>query len=159
MDTENVVIGGRRNPEKRKISPAILPEADFDHEIMKEEIFGPLLPVISYNSLDEIIKIIKNRPKPLACYIFTENKKVANRLISEISYGGGCVNDVFLHIANHHMPFGGVGYSGMGGYHGKFSFDTFSHKKGVVKNITVIDIGLRYAPYDDKKMKLLKRFI
>lgn len=159
IDREKTVLGGKRNPQKRKIAPTILPEAEFDHEIMEEEIFGPILPVISYRSLEEMIRLIKDRPKPLACYIFTGEKKTADRLISEISYGGGCVNDVFLHIANHHLPFGGVGYSGMGGYHGKYSFDTFSHKKGVVKNLTCVDIPLRYAPYDEKKRKLLKHFL
>jgi aldehyde dehydrogenase (NAD+) len=157
IDKEKVVIGGGRNPEKRKIAPTILPEADFDHEIMEEEIFGPILPVISYHRLDDIIKKIKDMSKPLACYIFTEDKHIANKLISEISYGGGCINDVVIQFANHHMPFGGVGNSGMGSYHGKFSFDTFSHKKSVVKNKTYIDIPVRYAPYDEKKLKILKR--
>ncbi len=159
IDEEKVVIGGRRNAENKKIAPTILPKADFDHEIMEEEIFGPILPVIGYTELDNIIKIIKERPKPLACYIFTENKKTADRLISEISYGGGCVNDVLLHIANHHMPFGGIGFSGMGGYHGKYSFETFSHKKSVIENKTNMDIPVRYAPFDERKFKLLKRFL
>lgn len=159
IDNEKVIIGGRRNPEKRKIAPTILPEADFNHEIMEEEIFGPILPIIGYRRLDDIIKKIKERPKPLACYIFTEDKHIANTLISEISYGGGCVNDVVMHFVNHHMPFGGVGNSGMGGYHGKFSFDTFSHKKGVMRNKTWIDIPVRYAPYTEKKLKILKRFL
>ena len=156
IDNEKVVIGGGRNPDKRKIAPTILPEADFDHEIMEEEIFGPILPVIGYHRLDDIIKKIKDRSKPLACYIFTEDKHISNKVISEISYGDGCVNDVVIQFANPHMPFGGVGNCGMSGYHGKFSFDTFSHKKGVVKNKTYIDIPVRYAPYDEKKLKILK---
>lgn len=156
IDNEKVVIGGGRNPEKRKIAPTILPESDFDHEIMEEEIFGPILPIIGYQKLDDIIKKIKDKPKPLTCYIFTEDKYIANKIIAEISYGGGCVNDVVIQFANHHMPFGGVGNSGMGAYHGKFSFDAFSHKKGIVKNKTFIDIPIRYAPFSEKKLKILK---
>lgn len=156
IDTEQSVIGGKRNAEERKIAPTILQNADFHHEIMQDEIFGPLLPIIGYDGLASVIKIIKSRPKPLACYIFSENKRVIKQLNFEISYGGGCVNDVMLQIANHHMPFGGVGFSGIGNYHGKHSFDTFSHKKGVVQNTTKIDIGLRYAPYTTDKLVTLK---
>lgn len=159
MNTESVLIGGAVNPATRKIAPTLMPEADFDHEIMKDEIFGPLLPIISYKNLDSVLDTIKRRPKPLSCYIFSKDKPMISRIIQDLSYGGGCVNDTLLHIMNPHMPFGGVGYSGMGGYHGKFSFDTFSHKKSVVMNTSFLDIPLRYAPFTDKTFKWIKRFL
>ncbi len=159
LNRANQVIGGAHNPSTRKIAPAILPDADFEQEIMEEEIFGPILPIIGYDDLEGTIQIIKDRPKPLACYIFTQSKAFADKINYEVSFGGGCVNDVIMHVANHHIPFGGVGNSGMGGYHGKYSFDTFSHKKSVVKNVTFMDLPLRYQPYNDKKLGLLKKFI
>lgn len=159
LSRANQVIGGTVNPGSRKIAPAILPEADFDQEIMEEEIFGPILPIIGYDNLESVIQIIKERPKPLSCYIFTQRKSYADIINREVSFGGGCVNDVIMHIANHHMPFGGVGNSGMGGYHGKHSFDTFSHKKSVLKNMTFIDMPFRYPPFNDKKLSFLKKII
>jgi len=159
IDRADTVVGGERDRESLKIAPTIILDASFEDEIMKEEIFGPILPIISYENIDKAIEQIKDRPKPLACYIFTEDKPYADKLILEISYGGGCVNDALLHVSNHHMPFGGVGNSGMGGYHGKYSFDTFSHKKSVVKNNTLLDIPLRYAPFDEKKLNILKKFL
>jgi aldehyde dehydrogenase len=157
MDEEKNVIGGHHNAERRKIAPALLTGTDFDKPVMQEEIFGPLLPIISYTDIDTAIHELKLREKPLACYVFTNNKKVAQKVIDEVSYGGGCVNDVIIHISNHHLPFGGIGNSGMGGYHGKFGFETFSHKKGVVKNFTFIDLPLRYAPFNENKLKLLRK--
>lgn len=159
LDRSQNVIGGVRNLETRKIAPAILPEAEFDQEIMEEEIFGPILPIIGYDHLDTVIQTMKERPKPLACYMFTQSKAYADKINHEVSYGGGCVNDVIMHVANHHLPFGGVGNSGMGGYHGKHSFETLSHKKSVVKNVTSLDLPLRYPPFDDKKLGFLKKFI
>ena len=134
-----------------------MPDADFNHEIMQDEIFGPLFPIIEYDDLDQVLYTIKQREKPLACYIFFQ--KNADKILKSLSFGGGCVNDVVLHITNHHLPFGGVGNSGMGHYHGKFDFDTFSHQKGIVKNTTLIDVPLRYAPFSDRKFKLLKRIM
>ncbi|MBR1467511.1 MAG: aldehyde dehydrogenase [Bacteroidaceae bacterium] len=159
LSEEKTVIGGQQNPEKRKIAPALLVDTDFDKPVMQEEIFGPLLPVIAYTDIDTAIHDLKFREKPLACYIFTNNGKLAQRIIDEVSYGGGCVNDVILHISNHHLPFGGVGQSGMGGYHGRFGFETFSHKKGVVKNFTFIDLPLRYAPFNGNKFNILKKIL
>lgn len=159
LERSSLVWGGEKNPELAKIAPAILPEADFNQEIMEEEIFGPILPIIGYDNLDAVIQTVKERPKPLACYIFTQSKAYGERINGEVSYGGGCINDVIMHVANHHMPFGGVGNSGMGGYHGKYSFDTFSHKKSVVKNTTKLDLPLRYPPFTDKKLAFLKKFI
>lgn len=159
IETETVVIGGEKNELQRKIGPTIFPAADFDHEIMKEEIFGPLLPVIAYEDLDQVIDTLKRKEKPLACYIFTGKRSVADLLIRSLSYGGGCVNDVILHTANHHLPFGGVGHSGMGAYHGKFSFDTFTHYKGMVENRSFPDMPIRYAPFDEKKYRVLKKLL
>lgn len=122
---------------------------------MQDEIFGPLFPIIEYDNLNAVLHTIKEREKPLACYIFSQNN--ADTILKSLSFGGGCVNDVVLHITNHHLPFGGVGNSGMGHYHEKFGFDICSHQKGIVKNSTFIDVPLRYAPFGDKKFKLLKR--
>ena len=159
LETENEVMGGQCNEKERKIAPAILPGAEFSHEIMKEEIFGPLLPVIGYDDLECVIATVKQRPKPLACYIFSKNRKVVCKLLHEVSFGGGCVNDAILHISNPRLPFGGVGMSGMGHYHGRYSFETFSHEKGVVENVNLLDVPLRYAPFTERKYKVLKRVL
>ncbi|GAB6109921.1 aldehyde dehydrogenase [Fusibacter bizertensis] len=159
IDAEKNVYGGERHLETQKIGPTLFTEASFDDVIMEDEIFGPILPIIGYSDLSNCIRTIKERPKPLACYVFTKDKTIAEQVIHEISYGGGCVNDVLLHIANHHLPFGGVGNSGMGGYHGKYSFDTFSHKKSIVKGATRLDNGMRYSPHDNKKFNLLRKLI
>lgn len=159
LATEQGVIGGRLNPAELKISPALMPEAQFDHKIMEDEIFGPLLPIIGYDNIAEAVAEIKKRPRPLACYIFSRDKKLSRKLISQISFGGGCVNDAVVHASSHRMPFGGVGNSGMGGYHGRHSFETFSHKKAMVENGTVLDVPLRYAPYSELRWKILKKFV
>ena len=159
LETEDVVIGGELNSEAMKIAPAVLPDVDFDHEVMQEEIFGPLLPVIAYDELGETLDRLKQMPRPLACYFFSRNKAAIRRVTREFPYGGGCVNDTMLHISNDHMPFGGVGNSGMGAYHGLASFETFSRKKGVVHSSASFDLPLRYAPYDEKKLWLLKHLL
>ena len=157
MNTENTIIGGAYNDSARKIAPTLLPDTNFNKPVMQEEIFGPLLPIIAYSDLDKTIYNLKQKEKPLACYVFTNKKATARRIINEISYGGGCINDVIIHISNHHLPFGGVVNSGMGGYHGKYSFETFSHKKAVAKSSTLFDIPLRYAPYNKRKFNFFKR--
>lgn len=159
LETETEVLGGQCNEAERKIAPAIMPNAEFTHEIMQEEIFGPLLPVIGYDDLDSVIAVVKQRPKPLACYIFSENREVTEKLLREISFGGGCVNDAILHISNPRLPFGGVGMSGIGHYHGRYSFETFSHQKGIVQNVRFLDLPLRYAPFTERKYKILKRVL
>ena len=156
IKAEDNIIGGRADEFSKKIEPTVLPEADFEDEIMKEEIFGPLLPIIEYDDIKKLIRTIKEREKPLACYVFTKDEKIARHIIKSISYGGGCVNDVVLHVSNHYMPFGGVGNSGMGSYHGKYGFDTFSHKKSVVWNETMLDLPIRYAPFNLLKFRMLK---
>jgi len=159
IKTESNVIGGKSNDNERKIEPTIFPDVYFDHEIMKDEIFGPLLPIIEYDDIDKIINIIKEREKPLACYIFSQRKENADYIINSLSYGGGCVNDTIMQLANSHIPFGGVGNSGMGSYHGKHGFDLLSHKKGIVKNKKIFDLPFRYAPFDLKKLKIFKRMM
>ncbi|MEB3025193.1 MULTISPECIES: aldehyde dehydrogenase [unclassified Parvimonas] len=159
IKTESNVIGGKSNDNERKIEPTIFPDVYFDHEIMKDEIFGPLLPIIEYDDIDKIIDIIKEREKPLACYIFSQRKENADYIINSLSYGGGCVNDTIMQLANSHIPFGGVGNSGMGSYHGKHGFDLLSHKKGIVKNKKIFDLPFRYAPFDLKKLKIFKRMM
>ena len=126
---------------------------------MQEEIFGPLLPVISYDTLDEAEEWVRSRPKPLACYIFTRDGSVEKRLLASISSGGACVNDTIMHLAVPSLPFGGVGESGMGAYHGKTGFDTFSHAKGVLRRATWLDLPFRYAPLTDFKQKILRFFL
>lgn len=156
IKVEKNIIGGRADEFSRKIEPTVLPEADFEDEIMKEEIFGPLLPIIEYDDIKKLIRTIKEREKPLACYVFTKYEKTARHIIKSISYGGGCVNDVVIQVSNHYMPFGGVGNSGIGSYHGKYGFDTFSHKKSVVWNETMLDLPIRYAPFNLLKFRILK---
>ena len=159
IKTESNVIGGKSNDNERKIEPTIFPDVYFDREIMKNEIFGPLLPIIEYDDIDKVINIIKAREKPLACYIFSQRKENADYIINSLSYGGGCVNDTIMQLANSHIPFGGVGNSGMGSYHGKHGFDLLSHKKGIVKNKKIFDLPFRYAPFDLKKLKIFKRMM
>ena len=159
IKTEESIIGGRGDDVVRRLEPTILPDVDFDHEIMKEEIFGPLLPIIEYDDINNIIRIIKEHEKPLACYVFTRDEDTAKHIINSISYGGGCINDVILQVSNHYMPFGGVGSSGVGSYHGKFGFDTFSHKKSIVWSKTMIDLPIRYAPFNQLKFRILKKIL
>ncbi|MEG1686410.1 MAG: aldehyde dehydrogenase family protein [Angelakisella sp.] len=147
------------DPGVQKISPAILQNCTFDSEIMREEIFGPILPILPYDDITPVIAELKRRPKPLACYIFSGDKAFVSRLLGELSFGGGCVNDVVMHLANHHLPFGGVGSSGMGGYHAKYSFATFSHQKSILRSSRLVDIPLRYAPFTDKKLRLIRTIL
>lgn len=152
-------MGGEVDQETRKITPTVLNDVRLDSPVMTDEIFGPILPVIPYKTLDEAIKFINSRPNPLALYLFTENKLVEKTVLSECLFGGGCVNDTMVHIASEYLPFGGVGNSGMGTYHGKDSFDTFSHYKSVLKKGTLLDLKIRYAPYTDKKLNAVKKFM
>ena len=150
--------GGQIDINARRIAPTLLTDVEWDSPVMQEEIFGPILPILTYRTLDEAIAKIQSRPKPLALYLFTESRETEERVMREVSFGGGCVNDSILHLATPHMPFGGVGESGMGGYHGKFSFETFSHTKSVLKRWKKPDVPLRYAPYGGK-MKWIKKIM
>lgn len=152
------VIGGKSDEKTYKIEPAFFTEATFEDDIMKNEIFGPILPIISYNNLDDVLDIIKKRPKPLACYIFGRNRAFQKKVLTDISFGGGCINDTIMHVANEYLPFGGVGQSGMGRYHSKYSFDTFSHKKSIVANNS-FDLPFRYGPYNEEKYNIIRFFL
>ena len=159
IDPKKVVFGGRSRSESLQIEPTILDNVTPDDAIMQEEIFGPVLPILTINSVDEAVAFVKDRPKPLALYLFTSDKKTEKRVMREVPFGGGCVNDTIIHIAAHNMPFGGVGNSGMGSYHGKRTFETFSHAKSVVKKYTWLDIKMRYQPYTEWKDKLVRWFM
>jgi aldehyde dehydrogenase (NAD+) len=156
IEPHKVVVGGQLDAARRYIAPTVLRDIQLDDKAMSEEIFGPVLPVLEYRDFDEIYKVIAQLPQhPLAFYIFSESRKVQQELIARIQFGGGCINNCIMHIVNSYLPFGGVGQSGMGAYHGFHGFDRFSHKKSVFKSATWIDLPLLYAPYRDK-IKLLR---
>lgn len=154
----NVVIGGARDAETRFIEPAVLTDVPIDSPAMQQEIFGPVLPVLPYEKLDDCIDFIRSRPKPLALYIFSENKMNQEKVLNSCSFGGGCINDTVIHLASSHMSFGGVGESGMGSYHGKKSFDTFTHYRSVLKQ-GKLDVKLRYFPYKSGKEKITRMIL
>lgn len=157
-DREKVILGGDIASEDLYIAPTLLYPADWKDAAMQDEIFGPVLPVMEYSLLEEAISSINEHPKPLALYLFTEDKKVEQEVLSRVSFGGGCINDTITHVASPHLPFGGVGNSGMGGYHGKHSFDVFSHRKSIVKRGTKPDLGIVYPPYGNK-IKLARKLL
>lgn len=159
LEDGNIIFGGETNIEEKYIAPTLIDVIDLDRKIMEEEIFGPILPIISYKDIDEVIKIIRKNRYPLALYLFTNDKKLEDFIIGKVEFGGGCINNGLLHLINIKLPFGGVGNSGMGSYHGKYSFEVFSHKKSILKSHNNIDIPLRYPPYNDKKLRLAKKFM
>ena len=150
IEPDKVIFGGQYNNETNYLAPTLIEENNLDSLIMQDEIFGPILPIVTYTEESEIDSIIARYEKPLGFYIFSERKKFCDAIIAKYSFGGGCVNDTMVHFSNKKLPFGGVGHSGIGAYHGKLSFDIFSHHKGVVKKATWIDLPLRYAPYKGK---------
>lgn len=156
MEGCKIISGGRANEQTNQIEPTILDQVTWDSAVMAEEIFGPLLPIIEFDKLSEIVEKINQRPKPLALYFFTQSKENEGYVLRNISYGGGCINDTIVHLSSSNLPFGGVGESGMGAYHGKASFDTFTHYKSVMKKSNIIDVPLRYPPYKDR-IKTLKK--
>ena len=158
FEGEHLLIGGQTNLEALKIAPTIIDQVTWSSPVMQEEIFGPVLPIIEFDDLDEVIKMINEYPKPLALYYFTKNKNNENKVLSKVSFGGGCINDTIIHLSNPNLPFGGVGQSGMGQYHGKASFDTFSHSKSIIKKSNLLDIYLRYPPFKNH-LNLLKKFL
>ena len=159
IDDSKVYCGAEIDRNKRFISPTVLQNVSFDDEIMDDEIFGPILPIISFTDINKAIRQVKLRPKPLACYIYSNNRKKINKLLSEISFGGGAVNDSLIHLANSHLPFGGVGFSGIGSYHGKAGFDTFSHYKSILHKSFWLEPSLKYYPYTKMKLNILKRIL
>jgi len=158
LEDEKVLHGGQTDEDDLYIAPTLLDEPAFDSDVMRDEIFGPILPIQVYDSLEDISAIISRYEKPLSLYVFSNDKKFAKRMIERHSFGGGAINDTVTHFVNHRMPFGGVGHSGIGAYHGKGSFDTFSHKKSITNKKTWLDVPVRYAPYKGK-LKLLKTFL
>ena len=153
-----VIHGGKTDRNKLYIEPTLLQDVTFDAKVMSDEIFGPILPVISFTEMKEALDIIEQHKNPLAFYVFTSNKQKEEEWLQAVAFGGGCVNNAALHLTNHHLPFGGRGFSGTGSYHGKFSFDTFSHKKAVMKTPVWFDPAMKYPPMKGK-MKLLKWLI
>lgn len=158
LEGEKAEFVGRFDDETRSIAPTILEDATWDIPAMQEEIFGPVLPVIEFDSIDEVIEKVCARPKPLALYLFTRCRRVEKKVLTKVSFGGGCINDTIVHLATSYMPFGGVGESGMGSYHGKAGFDTFTHEKSIMKKSNLIDIKVRYAPYGGK-INILKKLM
>ncbi|MBR5579057.1 MAG: aldehyde dehydrogenase family protein [Lachnospiraceae bacterium] len=159
LDKEKNVLGGGRRESTLKIAPAVIPDASFQSEVMRDEIFGPILPIIGYYRLDALLEELKKKPKPLACYIFSKDQNMINQVNREFSYGGGCVNDCLLHIANSYLPFGGVGNSGMGAYHGYYSFKTFSHEKAILVSNNNLGNYFITRPFSKEKLNKLRKWI
>lgn len=159
INPEKVILGGNTNPKTLQIAPTIMDNVTTRDTVMNEEIFGPILPIITYNTIEEAESFIKQYEKPLALYLFTKDKHLEKRFMQHISFGGGCVNDTIVHLSEPSMGFGGVGHSGMGCYHGKKSFETFSHQKFILKKYNWIDLPMRYQPYKTFYLKLIKLFL
>lgn len=159
IDNRKVVHGSQSNADTLQIAPTVLDRVMEEDAVMREEIFAPILPILTVASMGEAYAFVQKRPKPLALYIFTEDKKTENRFLKKLSFGGGCVNDTIIHLATPYMGFGGVGNSGMGAYHGKKSFDTFSHEKSIVKKYTWMDLPFRYPPHTRLKEGLVRMFV
>lgn len=159
IDPSKVVCGGDNNPGALQIAPTVMDNVTFGDAVMQEEIFGPVLPVLTYDSLDEAIEKVNSMAHPLALYIFTSDKEAAEKVTSRCGFGGGCVNDTIIHLATSEMGFGGFGESGMGSYHGKDGFHTFSHYKSIVDKKTWLDLPMRYQPYRKIYEKLLRKFL
>lgn len=159
FDESNILFGGKYDEDKLKIEPTLLKNIDYNHRIMKEEIFGPILPIIKYSSLIDVVKYINSNETPLALYIFSKNRHNINYVTNYSAFGGGCVNDVVIHLATTNMSFGGFKESGIGSYHGKKGFDTFSHYKSIVDKKTWIDLPMRYQPYNSFFDRLIHFFM
>lgn len=159
IDGSKVVIGGRSDADTLKIEPTVMDGVTWDDPVMQEEVFGPVLPVLTFESIEEAIEKVNERDKPLALYIFSEDDGVISQVTSRCTYGGGCVNDVVIHLATSNMGFGGVGESGMGAYHGRTGFDTFTHYKSIVDKKTWMDLPMRYRPYKNPYLKLIRMFL
>lgn len=160
LNDGDILFGGKFDDEKLKIEPTLLLNAPFHSTVMTEEIFGPILPIYTYNNIEEVIDFVNSREKPLATYLFTKSSSIQNKYLNNTSSGGVTINDTVLHISSSEMPFGGVGESGIGGYHGKYSFDTFSHKRSVLqRGPQPLDNYLRFPPYKKSRMNLMKALL
>ena len=159
MKEGTICMGGAVRADTCQIEPTVFEDITWDNAIMQEEIFGPLLPVLTFTDLDAVVQTLLDQEKPLALYLFSEQKRNQHKVLSTLSYGGGCVNDTIIHLATSAMGFGGVGQSGMGSYHGYDSFQTFSHRKSIVKKANWIDLPFRYHPYTNCKQRLVRLFL
>jgi aldehyde dehydrogenase (NAD+) len=159
LTSGKVVLGGQSNAPERYLAPTVLDEVGWDDLVMAEEIFGPILPVLTYDQLDEVIREIVDRPKPLALYIFAQDESVQSQILAATSSGSVCINDTVMQWTIPNLPFGGVGDSGIGSYHGKASFDTFSHYRGVLKRSMFLDLKWRYAPYTSAGLRQIKKIV
>ncbi len=159
IDPDKVVLGGDADPRDRYIAPTVMRDVELDDKVMAEEIFGPVLPTLKIRRIEDAIEIIRRRPNPLALYLFTSSPEDERRIVDEVSFGGGCINATVSHFGDPDLPFGGIGTSGIGSYHGFYSFEVFSHRKSVVKAGTFLDLDIRYPPYVDRKMALLRRIL
>lgn len=159
IKNEDIILGGKYDNESLKIEPTLVNIKSKNSKLMQEEIFGPILPIMTYKNIDEVIEYINDHEKPLACYIFSSDKIVQDKIIQKCSFGGGCINDTIMHVIPHNLPFGGVGNSGMGSYHGKYSFKTFSHEKSILKKSKSFNSSIIYYPYNKLKLKLSKLFL
>jgi aldehyde dehydrogenase (NAD+) len=159
IDKNKIYFGGNFNKEKLFIEPTILTNINWEDEIMQDEIFGPILPVISFNNYNLVLNKIMELEKPLSAYLFTNNAEEKEAFIQKLSFGGGCINDVVMHLSNENLPFGGVGNSGIGSYHGKYGFETFSHQKAVLEKVTWGEPNIKYPPYSENKLKWIKKLL
>lgn len=159
LDDGKIVYGGRSDSAERWLEPTVMTDVGFEDKVMQEEIFGPILPVIAFDTLDEAIEAVRSREKPLSCYVFTRDNRLSERVLREVSFGGGCVNDAVMHVSNSRLPFGGVGESGTGAYHGAHGFRTFSHYKSILDKPTWFESHFKYPPYTPFKLKWLKRLL
>ena len=158
MKGAHIVVGGVYRAEDLTIDPTVMTDVKLEDPVMQEEIFGPLLPVLTFHELGEAIRIVRSRPKPLALYLFTSSRAVQKRILNELSFGGGCFNDVIMQISSPRLPVGGVGDSGIGSCHGKAGFDTFTHYRSIVDKANWLDLNVRYRPYTERKQKIIHRF-
>lgn len=159
IDEIKIIFGGKTDLEKLYIQPTLLYPVNWNDKIMQEEIFGPILPILVYTNFDEALNQIRNHEKPLSAYLFSNNSNEIEKFINQISFGGGCINDVVMHLTNENMPFGGVGNSGIGNYHGKYGFEAFTHQKSVLKRATWGEPNIKYPPYSDKKLNWIKKLM
>ena len=159
LDQERVAGMHENDPEENFISPTIMTDVTWEDDVMQEEIFGPILPVLTYDNLDDVIDLLKTKDKPLALYLFSKDKTTQQRVWNELQFGGGAINDTLMHITNHHLPFGGVGNSGFGAYHGKHSFDLFSQQKGYTKRSFLWDPPIAYPPYTKRQEAFIRKIL
>ncbi len=156
IPTDKIYYGGETNVKNRFIQPTLLHNINFEDSIMKDEIFGPILPIISFENLEDVITKIKEREKPLSLYVYSKNKIIIKKILNEISFGGGAINESLVHLSNPNLPFGGVGASGIGSYHSKAGFDTFTHYKSILHKSFLFEPSVKYLPFTKLKKKILK---